>query len=191
MPVIGCMTDNGHFCVLILFLSSGYKSVKITLILPILNDTVFLKFTLGKGFCNGRCHFPFMMQHFFLVKLQKRIQPCDPILHIHDVPTACLPLGIIQIHRDDFVQASHLGFVQIILCYHNIRFADSAARCIFPRCQAHIRFRAVCPVIDDLRCGVLCNGVMQFVLYGGEKLFCNRTVHIIVCTALEYMSVIF
>jgi hypothetical protein len=31
---------------------------------------------------------------------------------------------------------------------------------------------------------VLCNGVMQFVLYGGEKLFCNRTVHIIVCAAL-------
>jgi len=25
---------------------------------------------------------------------------------------------------------------------------------------------------------------MQFVLYGGEKLFCNRTVHIIVCAAL-------
>ena len=44
MPVIGCMADNGHFCVLILFLSAGYKSVKITLILPILNDTVFLKF---------------------------------------------------------------------------------------------------------------------------------------------------
>ena len=93
MPVIGCMADNGHFCVFIFFLGAGYKSVKIALILPILNDTVFLKFTLGKGFCNGRCYFSFMMQHFFLVKLQKRIQPCDPILHIHDVPTACLPLG--------------------------------------------------------------------------------------------------
>ena len=125
-----------------------------------------------------------MMQHFFLVKLQKRIQPCDPIPHIHDVSTARLSLGIIQIHRDDFVQASHLSFIQIVFRYHNIGFSDSAARCIFPCCKPHIRFRAVCPVIDDLRCGVLCNGVMQFVLYGGEKLFCNRTVHIIVCAAL-------
>ena len=66
----------------ILFLGAGYKPVKITLILPILNDTVFLKLTLGKGFCNGCCHFSFMMQHFFLVKLQKRIQPCDPILSL-------------------------------------------------------------------------------------------------------------
>ena len=94
MPVIGCMADNGYFCVLILVLGAGNKSVKITLILPILNDTVFLKFALGKGFCNGRCHFSFMMQHFLLVKLQKRIQPCDPILHIHDVPTVCLSLGM-------------------------------------------------------------------------------------------------
>ena len=114
MPVIGCMADNGYFCVLILVLGAGNKSVKITLILPILNDTVFLKFALGKGFCNGRCYFSFMMQHFFLVKLQKRIQPCDPILHIHDVPTVCLSLGIIKIHRDNFVQASHLGFIQIV-----------------------------------------------------------------------------
>ena len=44
------MADNGHLCVLILFLTAGYKSVKIALILPILNDTVFLKFALGKGF---------------------------------------------------------------------------------------------------------------------------------------------
>ena len=63
------MADNGNFCVLILFHSAGYKSVKIALIQPILNDTVFLEFTLGKGFCNGRCYFSFMMQHFFLVKL--------------------------------------------------------------------------------------------------------------------------
>ncbi len=91
--------------IVIFFLGAGNKPVKITLILPILNDTVFLKLALGKGFCNGCCHFSFMMQHFFLVKLQKRIQPCDPIL-------------------------------------------------------------------------------MQLVLYGGEKLFCNRTVHIIVCAAL-------
>ena len=111
MPVIGCMADNGHFCVLILFLGAGYKSVKIALILPILNGTVFLKFTLGKGFCNGCCYFSFMMQHFFLVKLQKRIQPCDPIPHIHDVSTACLSLGVIKIHCDDFVQASHLSFI--------------------------------------------------------------------------------
>ena len=92
------MADNGHFCVFILVLGAGNKSVKVALILPILNDTVFLKFTLGKGFCNGRCYFSFMMQHFFLVKPQKRIQPCDPILHIHDVSTTRLPLGIIKIH---------------------------------------------------------------------------------------------
>ena len=67
------MADNGHFCVLILFLGAGYKPVKITLILTILNDTVFLKLALGKGFCNGRRHFSFMMQHFFLVKLQDGI----------------------------------------------------------------------------------------------------------------------
>ena len=54
------MADNGYFCVLILVLGAGNKSVKITLILPILNDTVFLKFALGKGFCNGRCHFSFI-----------------------------------------------------------------------------------------------------------------------------------
>ena len=53
----------------ILFFGAGYKPVKIALVLPVLNDTVFLKFTLGKGFCDGRCHFPIMMQHFFLVKL--------------------------------------------------------------------------------------------------------------------------
>ena len=51
------MADNGNFCVLILFLSAGYKSVKIALILPILNGTVFLKFTLGKGFCNRNIGF--------------------------------------------------------------------------------------------------------------------------------------
>ena len=111
MPVIGCMADNGHFCVLILFLGAGYKSVKIALILPILNDTVFLKLTLGKGFCNGCCHFSFMIQHFFLVKLQTRIQPCLPITHIHDFSTAFLSLGVINIHCDDFVQASHLSFI--------------------------------------------------------------------------------
>ena len=56
MPVIGCMADNGYFCGLILVLGAGNKSVKITLILPILNDTVFLKFALGKGFCSGKSH---------------------------------------------------------------------------------------------------------------------------------------
>ena len=65
MPVISCIADNGHFCVLDLFLSAGYKSVKIALILTILNDTIFLKLALCKGFCDGRCYFPLMMQHFF------------------------------------------------------------------------------------------------------------------------------
>ena len=74
-PVIGNMADNGRFCVLGLLLRAGYQPVKVTLIQPILNGTVFLKFTFGKGFCNGRRHFSFVMQHFFLVKLQKRIQP--------------------------------------------------------------------------------------------------------------------
>ena len=58
MPVIGCMADNGHFCVLILFLGAGYKSVKVALIQPILYYTIFFKFTLGKGFRDGRRHFP-------------------------------------------------------------------------------------------------------------------------------------
>ncbi len=43
------MADNG-ISVLIFSLSAGYKSVKIALILSILNDTVFLKLALGKGF---------------------------------------------------------------------------------------------------------------------------------------------
>ena len=92
-PVNRNLNRNFSSSIVILFLSAGYKSVKIALILPILNGTVFLKFTLGKGFCDGRCYFPLMMQHFFLVKLQKRIQPCDPIPHIHDVSTARLPLA--------------------------------------------------------------------------------------------------
>ena len=51
-PVIDHGADNGHFCVLIFFLSAGHQPVKVTLIQPILYDTVFLKFTFGKGFCN-------------------------------------------------------------------------------------------------------------------------------------------
>ena len=45
------------------FFCAGYQPIKVALIQPILNDTVFLKFALGKGFCNGRCHFSSMLLH--------------------------------------------------------------------------------------------------------------------------------
>ena len=63
MSVIGCMADNGHFCVLILFLGAGYKPVKIALIQLILNDTVLLKLAFGKGFCNGSGDFSLILQN--------------------------------------------------------------------------------------------------------------------------------
>ena len=53
MPVIDHGADSGHFCVLIFFLSAGHQPVKVTLIQPILNDTVLLKLAFRKGFCNG------------------------------------------------------------------------------------------------------------------------------------------
>ncbi len=53
-PVIGCMADNGHLLRFNPFPGCWLQAslLKITLILTILNDTVFLKLALGKGFCN-------------------------------------------------------------------------------------------------------------------------------------------
>ena len=68
------MADNGHFCVLILFLGAGYKSVKIALIQLILNDTVLLKLAFRKGFCNGGGDLSFISQNLCIVELQKSVQ---------------------------------------------------------------------------------------------------------------------
>lgn len=101
------MADNGHFCVLILFLGAGYKSVKIALIQLILNDTVLLKLAFRKGFCNGGGDLSFISQNLCIVELQKSVQLGGPICHGHrDMPSG-LPGGVVQIHGDDFVQLLH------------------------------------------------------------------------------------
>ena len=83
MPVIGCMADNGHFYTLVLLFRAGHQPVKVTLIQPILNDTVFLKFTFGKGFCNGSGDLSLISQNLCIVELQKSVQLGGPICHGH------------------------------------------------------------------------------------------------------------
>lgn len=108
MPVIDCIANNGHSCVLVILFSVSYQPIKVALIQLILNDAVLLKLTFRKGFCNSSGNFPLVMQNFCIVELQKSVQLGGPICHGHgDTPTG-LPGGVVQLHRYDFVQLLHL-----------------------------------------------------------------------------------
>ncbi len=87
----------------VVFFNAGNEAIKVTLICSILQNTKFFKFTLCKGFSNSYGHFAPVLQNIFFIELKERIQTANPILHIHDISTPCLSLGIVQIHRYNLV----------------------------------------------------------------------------------------
>ena len=87
---------------------TGYQPVKVTLIQPILNDTVLFILALRKGFCNGSGDLSLISKNLCIIELQKSVQLGGPICHGHGNVPFGLPGGVVQIHGDDFVQLLHL-----------------------------------------------------------------------------------
>lgn len=94
----------------IFFAGFCHQSVKITLIQPVLDNTIFFKLAFSKGFGNGSCDFSFVLQNFRIVELQKRVQLGRPIRHCHGNMPPCLAGGVVQIHSDNLVQFLYLIF---------------------------------------------------------------------------------
>lgn len=107
----------------------------------------------------------------------------------------CLNICMIFPHEHSVFRHSPDTLSNLIQIYLLLR-SSSFWRLKHPTCEyapaehfsklssPHVWFCAIGSSINNLSRRMMSDSVMKFILYCGKKLFCNRTVHIIVSTAL-------
>ena len=71
-----------------------HQSIKVTLIIFVLNDALLFKFTFRKRLGYGYCAFSLVLQNLSIVELQKCVQLRCPVFHRHRNMTFGLPRRI-------------------------------------------------------------------------------------------------
>ena len=122
--------------------------------------------TMGDLFGSFIAQLAAALQDGFVVEGQQPVHVLTPVVQCERLAVFGAQLGLFQKDDDQSVERVHLVGVQIVLGHDHIGLAHSAA---FPCGQAHVGCVGVSPVSDDFGCGVLRDGVEQFVLHFGRE----------------------
>ena len=116
-------------------------------------------------------------QDFPFVNDNLIVQCLYPILHCHRIHFQCLELGKVQEAGDKQVQTLKFNLRQIVL--GNLHVILGHIVTLEVR-HAHKWLFIVHAIVDNFRCRILVNGIMQFVLHSGKEHFCHLIAWVIV-----------
>lgn len=171
------------FCLFAVFFDICHKTVEITLICSVLQNTEFSNSLSANAFAMAAVTLPLSCKISSSLNWRnasKRLtQSC---IYMIFPRRACLSAQSRYIVTISFRFIISSSFKQFWRLKHPT--CEYALAEHFPSCQAHVWFCAIGSSINNLSRRMMSDSVMKLILYCGKKLFCNRTVHIIVSTAL-------